>query len=83
MVSITTGSCVIGNGMSSSVVTSGLPQSTVPGPLHFLFCVVRLPESISSFATLFADDCLVYYAIPNGAIKFQEDLDQLGLWVNA
>ena len=55
------------------------------GPLLFLFVINDLSESISSSATLFAEDCLVYPSIhsPNDAIQQHEDLDQLGLWINA
>ena len=74
-------------GVSSNVVpvTSGVPQGTVLGPLLFLAFINDLTECITSSVKLFADDCLVYRTIhsSNSAIQLQEDLAQLGLWVNS
>ena len=65
--------------------SSGVPHGTVLGPLLFLIVINDLTESITSSVKLFADDCMVYRAIhsSNDAIQFQEDLVQLGLWVNS
>ena len=56
-------------------VTSGVPCGTMLGLLLFLFF-------ITAFVKLLADNC---YAIDssNDAIQLQEDLVQLGLWVNS
>ena len=66
-------------------VTSGVPQGTVLGLLLFLIFIHDLTESITSSVKLFADDCLVYRTIysSNDAIQLQEDLYQLGLWMNS
>ena len=37
-------------------VISGIPQGTVLGPLLFILYINDLPDSIKSFAKLFADD---------------------------
>ena len=78
--------CVIVEGVSSSMVpvSSGVTQGTVLGPLLFLTFINDLTESITSSVKMFADDCLVYRTIhsTNDAIQLQEDLVQLGLWVN-
>ena len=78
---------VIVDGVSSNVVpvTFGVPQGTVLGPLLFLIFINDMTESITSSVKLFSDDCLVYYTIhsSNDAIQLQEDLYQLGLWVNS
>ena len=75
------------DGVSSSMVsvTSGVPQGTVLGQLLLPIFINDLPESITSSVKLFADDCLVDCTIlsTNDAIQLQDDLDQLGLWVNA
>ena len=74
-------------GVSSNVVpvTSDVPQGTVLGPLLFLIFINDLTESITASVKLFADDCLVYRTIhsTNDVIQLQEDLVQLGLWVNS
>ena len=79
--------CVIVEGVSSNVVpvTSGVLQGTVLVILLFLIFINDLTESITSSVKLFADDCLVYHTIhsSNDAIQLQEDLVQLGLWVNS
>ena len=45
------------------VVDSGVPQSTVLGPLLFLCHMNDLPETVKSTVQLFADDCLLYQEI--------------------
>ena len=52
---------------------------------YFFIAINDLPECITSSVMLFADNCLVYRTIhrTNDVIQLQEDLDQLGLCVNA
>lgn len=63
-------------------VISGVPQGTVIGPLLFLAYINDLPQSTSSEARLFADDCLVYRKIKNvkDAETLQDDLNKLQEW---
>ena len=71
-----------GNTSSSSPVTSGVSQGTVPGPLHILVYINDLPGMVSSTTRLFADDCLVNRTISSeeDAAALQDDLDQLQKW---
>ena len=56
---------VVVNGVASSstIVTSGVPQGTVLGPLLFLLYINDLPDNLSTSVRLFADDCILYTPI--------------------
>lgn len=73
-----------GKSSSSSLVTSGVPQGTVLGPLLFLLYINDLPDGLNSSISLFADDALLYGIISNDADsnKLQDDLLQLERWQN-
>jgi hypothetical protein len=51
-------------------------------PLLFLAFINDLPESVTSNARLFADDCLLYRVVNSNAdqLQLQEDLHQLEKW---
>ena len=75
---------VVVNGVQSknTLVTSGIPQGSVLGPIMFLIYVNDLPEGILSSLKLFADDTKIYRSISSAddRILLQEDLDRLSLW---
>ena len=48
--------CVGGEFSNLNDVLSGIPQGSVLGPLLFVLYINDLPDSIKSFAKLFADD---------------------------
>ena len=48
---------------SSTIVTSGVPQGVVLGPLLFLLYINDIPDNISTSVRLFADDCILYTPI--------------------
>ena len=66
------------------LVTSGITQGSVLGPILFLIYVSLndLPEVVSSTAALFADDTKLYRAIENeeDKLQLQEDLNNLQRW---
>ena len=64
-------------------VRSGVPQSTVLGPLVFLLYINDIGDHLNhSTIRLFADDCLLYRTISNqdDADRLQDDLDKLQEW---
>lgn len=68
----------------STLVTSGVPQGTVLGPLMFLLYINDIGDNISSKTKLklFADDCLLFRPINNpiDQQQLQKDLDSLVAW---
>jgi len=66
-------------------VISGVPQGTVLGPLLFTIFVSDMPEEMSNFIALFADDTKIYsYLLEDGqghlSSNLQEDLNNLQAW---
>ena len=74
---------MVGNGATSSstIVTSGVPQGAVLGPLLFLLYINDLPDNLSTSVRLFADDCILYTPIKtqNDSSLLQNDLGLLKL----
>ena len=65
------------------LVTSGVPQGTVLGPLMFLLYINDINKNItSSKLGLFADDCDIYKTIfsKDDSIALQNDLSALSDW---
>ena len=77
---------VIVNGASSSwrIVTSGIPQGSVLGPLLFIIFINDIVEQISSSIYLFADDTKLFRAITSNHDNtlLQSDIDKLVEWSN-
>ena len=71
-----------GEKSSQVLVTSGVPQGSVLGPILFLVFINDIPDHIRSKVRLFADNTAVYLVISNleQAKLLQEDLDRLGEW---
>ena len=67
---------------NTSLVSSGVPQGTVLGPLLFLVFINDLPDTVRSNIQLFADDALLYRSIHSSKDVdiLQNDLNQLQLW---
>ena len=72
------------NGAKSQLapVLSGVPQSTVLGPLLFSLYINGIMVGIESEIRLFADDCVCYRQIDSteDTSKLQKDIDQLSKW---
>ncbi|CAB4025778.1 Hypothetical predicted protein, partial [Paramuricea clavata] len=75
---------VVCDGATSTpiTVTSGVPQSTVLGPVLFLLYINDLAEELKSTVRLFADDALLYCFIESDvdADSLQADLCKLEEW---
>ena len=65
-------------------VKSGIPQGSVLGPLLFIIYINDMPNGISSFCSIFADDTKISGKVDtiNGALKLQSDLKTLEEWTN-
>ncbi|XP_062578982.1 uncharacterized protein LOC134240892 [Saccostrea cucullata] len=72
---------VEGHFSPTALVTSGVPQGTVLGPLLLAY-INDLPSRVRPKARLFADDCLLYRTITTEADArlHQMDLDNLQDW---
>ena len=73
--------CLEGEFSTVKDVLSGIPQGTVLVPLLFILYINDLPDSIKSFAKLFADDLkMIAKASDKGQID--NNLKSLELWEN-
>jgi len=75
---------VVVNGKQSKegIVTSGVPQGSVLGPLLFVIYINDMPHCVESSLFMFADDTKVFREIVDSSDKgkLQNDLDNLSKW---
>ena len=71
-----------GKRSTTAAVTSGVPQGKVIGSVLFICYINDLPDQLSSTASIFVDDCLLYRNInaSANADKLQDDIDRLQKW---
>ena len=64
------------------IVTSGVPQGSILGPLLFLAHINDLPYSVTCNSDLFTDDTVLYRHIKNRSdcVLLQEDLTSASEW---
>ena len=62
-----------------SPVTSGIPQGSILGPLLFIIFINDLPEGLSNFCKIFADDTKIFGTTEN-IQSIQNDLNLLMDW---
>ena len=73
----------VGSGFSEwGLVTSGVPQGSVLGPVLFLVYINELPSLVQNSMKLFADDAKIYSTVRDSqdAKKLQDDLSVLEKW---
>ena len=74
---------VDGTSSTSVLVTSGVPQGSVLGPILFLIYINDLPECVKhSTVRLFADDCIIHRPITSyeDTLLLQQDINSLRTW---
>ena len=75
-----------GHHSSWSLVTSGVPQGSILGPLFFFIFISDLPDCVCPGDTIamYADDCKTSRVIDNSHDQtlFQRDLDNLCIGVD-
>jgi len=73
---------VNGEAANWSVVTSGIPQGSVLGPLLFLIFINDLPDALTSLLKIFADDTKIFRMLSTAddTHELQKDIDCLSVW---
>ncbi len=63
-------------------VTSGIPQGSILGPFLFVLFINDLPDYLTNFVYMFADDTKVFAKVTNDEEhqRLQDDLDKLCEW---
>lgn len=60
-------------------VLSGIPQGSILGPILFIIFINDLPDEMTCYCKIFADDTKIYERAKNSA-SLQDNLDRLQTW---
>ena len=63
-----------------AVIKAGVPHGSILGPLFFLVYINDLPEGLTIFAKLFADDFSVLHDSASPSVSLNNDLLKISQW---
>ena len=73
----------VGDELSKKIeVKSGIPQGSILGPILFTIFINDLPDNVSSYCKVFADDTKIYNS-HDKSDHLQQDLISMQEWTNA
>ena len=67
----------------TTIITSGVPQGSLLGPILFLIYVNDLPQAaLDAHCVMYADDTKIYQVVDNEAdsVRFQSVIDEVCVW---